>query len=161
MSVRMIKNQVGDTIIEVMLAVVVVGMVLGASYATATRALRTGRFAQEQTEALKQAESQIEKLKYISTLGSSASSTQNIFDSAPGQVNFCIDDSFNKVVQVPGSPTGYCALRSGLYDVLVTYTALTPAPDSVQDQFKVVVTWDRVGSDQKGNVSIAYKLHKQ
>ena len=136
------SNQFGDTIIEVMLAVAVVGMVLGASYATATRALRTGRFAQEQTEALKLAESQMEKLKYFAGLPV-GSAGPNIFDSV--STKFCIDDNFVRINQ--------CDSISGLYKLVTDYT---PAANL----FKVTVTWPR-NSAVDGNVQVAYKLYRQ
>lgn len=145
------RLQRGDTLIEVMLATAMIGMVIGASYASASRALRTGRFAQEQTEALKVAESQVEKLKYIASLGLSADpATQNIFDTSAGNTTFCIDDSFHR--QSPGNAV--CQDISGLYKQSITYSG---APT---DTFTVEVTWTQIGSSNKGSVKIAYRLHK-
>ena len=62
----------GDTIVEVLLAMVVISLVLGASYGIANRSLAIGRAAHEQTEALKIAETQIELLK-VETLKSGSS----------------------------------------------------------------------------------------
>jgi len=146
------KNQLGDTIVEVMIAISVVGMVLGASYATSNRALQTGRFAQEHTEALKLAESQIEKIKYIASVPSTLA-LQNIFSTTEN--TFCITDSFVKVSSVKPGYAGSCTGISGLYTALVTYT-----PDSGNDLFSVKITWDRIGSSLKGTVEIAYRLHK-
>ena len=154
---RLAHNQAGDTIIEVMLAIAVVGMVLGASYSTATRALRVGRFAQEQTEALKLAESQIEKIKYIATLlASDTYIPPNIFDTSAGSTIFCIDDStpFAKVLTTAATPAVKCANISGLYTQRVEYDG------TAADIFKVYVTWDRQATDQQGLVTVAYKLHK-
>lgn len=144
----MSRNQVGDTIIEVMLATAVIGLVIGSSYATATKALRTGRFAQEQTEALKVAESQIEKLKYIASIGGSATPTQQIF--ATPTADFCVNDTF----QVLPAANAACRNINNLYNEKVTYSA-----DST-DTFVVAVTWQEIGDDNQGNVQIAYRLHK-
>jgi len=56
------RKQNGDTLIEVMIALAIIGSVIAISYATASRALRTGRAAQERTEAVKFVESQVESL---------------------------------------------------------------------------------------------------
>lgn len=56
-------KQRGDTIVEVMLAMAVVGMVLGVAYGITNRSVQVGRSAQERSEALKIAETQIELLK--------------------------------------------------------------------------------------------------
>ena len=145
------RLQRGDTLIEVMLATAMIGMVIGASYASASRALRTGRFAQEQTEALKVAESQIEKLKYVASLGLGADPvTQNIFDASAGNTTFCIDDAFHKQ-----SPTNAaCRSISGLYDQVITYSG------DATDTFTVEVLWTQQGSSNQGSVKIAYRLHK-
>lgn len=61
---RFIKiNQRGDTIIEVLIAVAVIGFILSASYAVANRSTQGVRKAQERSEALKFSEAQLEKLK--------------------------------------------------------------------------------------------------
>ncbi len=153
---RSIKNnQVGDTIVEVMLAIAIIGMVLGASYATATRALRTGRFAQEQTEALKLAESQVEQLKYIASLDIVPGTANDIFNGSAGQNEFCIrdDNSFTKVRLADSSNyNSFCRARSGLYDILITYTSATGL-------FHVTIEWDRIGTT-RGNVQVSYRLFK-
>jgi type II secretory pathway pseudopilin PulG len=61
------KQERGDTIVEVLLAMAVLGMVLGTSFAIVNRSLATGRAAQERTEAQKLAEAQLEKLKLHSS----------------------------------------------------------------------------------------------
>jgi prepilin-type N-terminal cleavage/methylation domain-containing protein len=50
------KLQAGDTIIEVMLAMSIIGIVLGAAFGIANRSVSVGQDAQERTEALKLAE---------------------------------------------------------------------------------------------------------
>jgi type II secretory pathway pseudopilin PulG len=152
---RLRNSQTGDTIVEVMLAIAVIGMVLGASYATATRALRTGRFAQEQTEALKLAESQVEQLKYIASLDIVPGTANDIFNGSAGQNEFCIrdDNSFSKVrLADTANYTSFCRGRSGLYDILIRYTSATGL-------FHVTVEWDRIGTT-RGNVQVSYRLFK-
>lgn len=148
-------SQRGDTIIEVMLAIAVVGMVLGASYRIANRALQTGRLAQEQTEALKIAESQIEKLKYkASQIGSDDSVSGTIFDTAATETSFCIADdaALSKITTNNAQYAALCKGRSGLYDQIVTY-------DGSNNLFKVVVTWPSPITNN-ANVEVAYKLYQ-
>ncbi len=78
-------NSRGDTIIEVLLALAVVGAVLGGAYASANRSLNTTRSSQERGESLKVVEDQVEKLKVAIEKGKSPGGT------------FCIDDSLNPV----------------------------------------------------------------
>lgn len=160
MSIKRYASQAGDTIVEVMFAVAVVGMVIGGSYVIATRALRTGRYAQEQTEALKQAESQIERLKYLASKGLPVTDSQSIFNTGASDTSFCINDSFVKILSNAGATyTAGCRAKGGdkLYDILVNYS-----PGSVatgQDLFNIVVTWDRQGTETKGTMRLAYRLH--
>ncbi|MEI7632500.1 MAG: hypothetical protein WCJ60_04230 [bacterium] len=147
---KLIKNQFGDTIVEVMVAIIIVGLVLGSSYATASRALRTGRFAQEQTEALKLAESQVEKIKYSASQIVGVSVVGTVFDTS--NTTFCVNDSFAKILPAGATYTADCKGKSGLYDQIVNY-------DSVNKLFKVSITWI-APTGNPANVQVAYRLYK-
>jgi type II secretory pathway pseudopilin PulG len=140
----------GDTLIEVLFAIAVVGFVLGLSYASASRSLQIGRDAQEHVEALKVAETQIERLKYLASTVDPAEATplNDVFSAAESE--FCLDDNFQKVLP-PFSATG-CEPGSSLYKGIVKYDG-----DST---FVVTVSWDRIVTKEKGNVQLAYKLHE-
>lgn len=58
-------NKRGDTIVEVMLALVVISTAIGVSYSVANRSLKGMRISQERAEATKIAESQAERLKKL------------------------------------------------------------------------------------------------
>ena len=155
-------NQAGDTLVEVMLSVAIIGLVIGASYATSSRALRTGRYAQEQTEALKQAESQIEKLKYIAGKGLASTNPNYIFKNPSG--TFCISDApYTKVRSTDANYAATCKGlgNSALYSAAITYTAVPAAPDSGTDLFKVNITWQRESNAGTGTVQISYRLHNK
>jgi type II secretory pathway pseudopilin PulG len=64
---KLIKNRRGDTIVEVLVAVAVVGFMLSISYRLANRSLQASRSAQERSEALKLAEQQLERLKAVAS----------------------------------------------------------------------------------------------
>ncbi|NBU34261.1 prepilin-type N-terminal cleavage/methylation domain-containing protein [bacterium] len=148
-------GQRGDTIIEVMLAIAVLSMVLAASYNIANRALMTGRYAQEQTEAVKQAESQLEKLKYKASLVKSGDSVAGtIFDTASGSTTFCIgdDSSLSKITSTNSSYDSVCKGRSGLYALDVNYNATSKT-------FIVTASWDSPIVNN-ANVKVAYKLYQ-
>ena len=158
-------NQKGDTIVEVMLAIAVVGMVLGASYSIANRALQTGRFAQEQTEALKVAESELELLKYkASQFKSGDSTTGTIFEEPSGSNPiraFCIVDDATLTVQAttltPDIATGQTLVQNscGSNGLYTTFTTYKPS----ENLFVVYVYWESpLVSNAK--VEVAYKLYK-
>lgn len=90
--VKIMRKQRGDTIIEVLLALSVIGLVLGSSYAISNRSLQIGREAQERTEALKQVETQLERLRAVSaTVDTTGTNPLISFPAATSA--FCIDDS--------------------------------------------------------------------
>lgn len=59
---KLTRRQSGDTIIEVLVAMAIVSLVLGSSYAVINRTLANARQAQEHSEALKLLEGQFEQL---------------------------------------------------------------------------------------------------
>ena len=145
-----ILSERGDTLVEVMLSIAVVGMVIGLSYSTANRAVKTGRAAQEQTEALKLAQTQLERLKSVAE-----SAPASVFTSGV----YCIDAG---LVVVPASSTAaYTARCKGqgggqLYEQSLQYVAAS------NDTFTARVTWVPATTIAATNtVSVSYRLHKQ
>jgi len=63
-----LKNRTtrGDTIVEVLLAIAITSVVLAGAYVAVDRSMKASRAAQERGEAVKVAEAQIERLKYLS-----------------------------------------------------------------------------------------------
>lgn len=59
---KILKQQAGDTIIEVLVVLAVLGLAIGISYATATRSLMAARQAQETSGAVEQLRAEIEAL---------------------------------------------------------------------------------------------------
>lgn len=147
----MSKFERGDTIVEVLFAIAVIGFVLGASYASASRSVRLGRDAQEHTQALKLAETQVERLKYLATNidPNNPSAATDVFDDDPATIDFCIDDTLTKQL-IPN--TNCESVADSPFDQHIQY-------DEANSLFLVSITWDRIVSGPKGNVQIAYKLH--
>jgi type II secretory pathway pseudopilin PulG len=164
-------GQAGDTIIEVMISVAVVAAVLGVSYATANRSLRSGQQAQERGEALKLVESNLERLKYISTKDFAATT---IF-SQPVNSAFCIANmnstsamlstisGYNPVLNSDNfagyvSGTTNCRFDStgntgGRYNLAIVYTGA-----GANDTFIVSARWDSL-SGTREEVKIPYRIH--
>jgi hypothetical protein len=57
------RNSAGDTIVEVLIAVAVVSLVLGAAFAVVNRTLHNAQQAREHTEALNLLQGQLERVK--------------------------------------------------------------------------------------------------
>jgi type II secretory pathway pseudopilin PulG len=90
-------NKRGDTIIEVLMSIAIVGAVIAGAYALASRSLAEGISASEHSTAIKMAETQVETLKsrqkdaindltkWDTNYGAAAFAGNN--------TNFCLDDS--------------------------------------------------------------------
>jgi len=85
----------GDTIVEVLLAILVIGAVLTGAYVTANQTLNANRASQERSEALKYVEKQLEQLKAnVDTIGAQPNA-------------FCLDKTSGAIVPIAdpaGSP---------------------------------------------------------
>src|SRR3989344_3190782 len=88
----------GDTIVEVLIALAVLGLVLAGAYVSSNRSLGDSRDAQERGEALKIIESQAEQIKTMAK-----SNPNSLFSAATSSNIFCIDASGN--IQNSKSPS--------------------------------------------------------
>lgn len=84
------KNQRGDTIVEVMIAVAVVSLVLVAAYASTNRNILNVQDAQEHSQALQLVQSQIE---YLHQAGSLAAGYTCFDTDGPTNGPNCVVDS--------------------------------------------------------------------
>jgi len=148
-------RQRGDTIVEVLIAMSVIGLVLGASFGIANRATQTGRAAQERTEALKIAESQLELLK------THYEANPTDYDLLSSGNTFCIKEGAAAGAEKePINTADICADTDGeqgrgLYSITVT-----PNVGSNTRTYEVNVTWTRVNttSNEPGTVSLFYRV---
>lgn len=156
---RIDKNQAGDTIIEVLIAVVVVGLAIAISYGIASRSLRLARQSQERVEAVKLTEGQVERLKSIAS-GTDQAKKNDIFD---GSGVFCIDDNNNPTADFGGTYG---------QDIKTTDTALTGYPAACQkglyklaidrvgtNEFQATTRWFSLGSNTTETMTIRYRLY--
>ena len=138
-------KQKGDTIIEVLIAMAVIGLVLGGAFGLSNRATQTGRAAQERTEALKLAENQLELTKAFL----SDPATYNV-DGFVGP--FCIDETLSTGAgnAAIASPNALC--EKGLYTVSIEETSA--------NTYEVKVTWERINttSGEDGELSLYYRV---
>lgn len=129
---RLKGNNYGDTIIEVLLALAVLGVIIGGGYSIATRSLTGVQISQERNEATKVAEGQLESLKaYISgkdviaLLGNTSPSpiinAGDLSEDVPfgpngepdwplggvnNRIGFCFDDTNGDIVRFQTIPEG-------------------------------------------------------
>lgn len=155
---RVRNAQGGDTIVEVLIVLAVLGMALGVSYATANHSLLNARQAQEHSEALEIIQAQIELLR------TAPRNYPAIFDTTPTNppnihaYGFCMNGT--AVVDLTASnlynysvyPNPPCVINN-LYHVSIKNT------DDGLDTFTVMALWPDIDGTQD-SVSMNYRLHQ-
>jgi len=133
-------NQAGDTIVEVLASIAIIGVALAGGYALSSHSLRTGIDANRRSAALSLAQGQVEFLKNSVAEGNTGLYTG---DGGP----FCINDADGN--RMTGSN---CVSLSGTpYDIAITY-------DNGSKVFTVMPSWERLGGDVRGETVLYYKL---
>lgn len=80
------KSQRGDTLIEVLFAMTIIGVILAAAYSVASKNLQVSQLSKERIQATQLATAQLEQLKALDGFGDSAITT-SVENGEP----FCID----------------------------------------------------------------------
>jgi len=167
-------RQSGDTIVEVLIVLAILGLALSISYATANKGLQQSRNAQEHSEALALVNSQVELLRSDSNQGKT-------IPTAIPSASYCIP-SFS----YPGNPSNFQQLNSvvpanvadegnyseysqsdpsangpikcivnNLYHLSITYRQTGSA---ATDYYDFLVRWDGVGSLGPQQEEITYRI---
>ena len=167
-------TQTGDTIVEVMIVLAVLGSAIGLSYATANRSLLNARQAQENAEAARLAQSQIESLYTPSSITDPANANY-LYKNSPA-VTFCMNGSGNKVTGFPAASeavnqrdlaySGNVADTAtdgdfpvGCHQGLYHYSIRYDRDDN--DKFTIVVVWDDALGQGRDTVTLTYRIHPQ
>ncbi len=155
MNANLLKNRTGDTIVEVLIAVTVVGLSIGLAYGVANRSLKSSRQSQERTEAVKLAEGQTEQLKALSYKDSS--NDQGIFNN-PNQT-FCLNNGTKTTSTVTlgdldsDNLSDYASeCVKDLYHIGVVYRG------AGSNTFDVYIRWFGIAGLDKEEVKITYRL---
>ncbi len=153
---RQLQNR-GDTIVEVLIAIVVIGAVLTGAYVTGNQSLNANRAAQERAEALKYVEGQVERIKAnVAVLGAPS-------PPGPGAGPYCLDKTTGAVdtITPPAGdpninndnfsyPSG-CnqGLISGSYHLSITQTG---------GLYTIRARWDRIGGGSRQEIKTLYRI---
>lgn len=162
-TVQRIKER-GDTIIEVMIAIAVVGSILAQAYAIANRSLQSTQTSQERSESVKIAEQQIELLRDLAKTDPDA-----VFGSTNLNI-FCIRTAGANTGERTDFPADFTIVDYTL-DNFEDYPAecrnlgggnrynvLIERESSTSGLFTFYSRWDRVGGG-KNEVKLVYRLH--
>ncbi len=139
-------SQTGDTIVEVLLCIAVLGLALGTGYALTNRSFTYGLSSAERAQAQAIAQGQVELIKnaYINKVANEEPTQFNDYLSAPS--SFCIDTSTgNRKATDSGCKTG-----------LFT-TAITSNNTPTNSVFTIVVSWDKTRGSSPNQTTLYYK----
>lgn len=159
---RLFRNNRGDTIVEVMIAMAVTTAVLGAAYGAVNRATASIGLAQERSQALGIATAQVDSIKAIAGGDNAAPLYANASYRCINDTGAIVTQTSVRAVDVPGtSDSRYDSNCKGIgaigYRVAFNYTA---APDGAPGVFKVTVAWPgRTGNND--NVTLTYKAYRK
>ena len=138
------RAQAGDTIVEVIIAVVIVATVLTGAFLVTSRSTRAVRDSEEHAEALQLLQGQVELLRH-------AAATPG---SLPAALNtpFCLSAS---AFFQPAGTNPQCTVNN-LYSLSITSPVSAPAIGSTTT-FNLVATWIATNGDTD-NVLLSYKV---
>lgn len=152
MFIRLKQN--GDTIVEVLIVVAVIGLVIALGYSLATNSLNGVRVSQERSEATKIAESQVELLRYKLGQGDTDVKTVTTGDA------FCIDKT---TLDTNISPN---CVQNSLYTVNIkraedsSVACFKEGQLSAKQNFNrydVTVNWGRSGGGADQSLTLYYR----
>ncbi|HWB38788.1 MAG TPA: type II secretion system protein [Candidatus Saccharimonadales bacterium] len=161
MTSKFFKRQRGDTIVEVMVVLAIIGLALSVSYAIANRSLLGVRQSQEHSAALQLAQEQLEELRGLYLAGATFDDTtnqcMNLGDQKSG--NYCHFDL--NTLQTATTTTYFNVLITKVTDCDASDTDATCNKDpnySDDPNYKITVTWPDVTGHGTDNVSLIYRL---
>ncbi|HEX3568649.1 MAG TPA: prepilin-type N-terminal cleavage/methylation domain-containing protein [Candidatus Saccharimonadales bacterium] len=144
------RSEQGDTIVEVLIAIAVVSLVLGGAYVTTNRSLQATRGAQEQGNAIKLTESQLEQMK-----GVSVTDATSIFGGST-PASFCMNN--NTVVDASQAACTVDTAGNPTSGVPAYHLKISRGSDG--HTFTVTNTWDDVGGKAVDNIQMEYRLYQ-
>lgn len=157
---KLFKNNRGDTIVEVALALTVLALVLGTSSVLANRNTKTLQNAQEKNIAVRYAQQQIEFLKARSQ------SNMTALTSLPASAKFCMVNADTDPVVANDAA---CSITNGgaTYNQAIVLSPVDGETDIYNA--KATVGWETLTSwtdasgnlQNKGNVQLTYRIYSK
>ena len=145
---KMLHNQHGDTIIEVVIAIAVLSLVLTAAFITSSNSLKATRDAQEHGEAQALVAGQLEKVKELAI-----SAPANVFIGS----TFCVGNSLNVI-----SNLANCVFQSD--GSAIPNAAYQPAYHTTinyrNNVFTAKAVWDSATGHGQATVTMSYRLYQ-
>lgn len=155
-------RQAGETIIEVMLSVVILGFTMITIFVIARESLSTGQAANERSQVQAMVETQLERMKFLSEKDSPPANL-NIFrnDGVP----FCVTDAIEVTTDLsfPGPCYDNSFVNNSDLRIGIVHDEEGPNASSPFDNntFTVTANWTRVNDSSTEQLVKAYRLHNQ
>lgn len=160
-------NQAGDTIVEVLVAMLVVSVVMAGAFVSTRRSSTATRRSEERVEGLKTAEEQVERLK---VLAGDPADNGSLFVPFPTASNeFCIDGAGTRqnltgiyITSVaadtfPGVYPGGCPRTTGGVSY---YPAIIRTVVGTTYTFAVHVRWEAAGGGINQETTLSYRTYR-
>ncbi|HET7320072.1 MAG TPA: hypothetical protein VFI84_00625 [Candidatus Saccharimonadales bacterium] len=151
-------NQGGDTIVEVLVALAILGSALGIGYAAASSGLRGTQQASEHSQALKIAQAQAEMLE-INSANSSLYNTANAFCYNSTTYTDWTGISSHPPASASSDPLDSTDYPGGciqnFFHTSVAYSGTSP-----NDTFTITVRWAAITGHGNDQVQLNYRVHQ-
>lgn len=159
---KLINNNRGDTIIEVLIAVVILTLIITGAYVTSNDSLKNIIDAQERIQALGVAQSQTETLRAEASSASVFGGGNNAqyLNSSNGS-SFCFNslNSFQDFKSAPAYPDPRSCTYNNKFTVQISGLGQTQNPSTNTYGFQINVSWPSVSSySSKDSLTINYRV---
>lgn len=147
-------TQTGDTIVEVLIALVIVSTIMGGAYLSSNSSLTNSRQSQERGEALKYVETHLERLR------ANAATDNGIFS----EEKFCFDTNgtVTSLSKLPAATAADDDFSTAEYPTACNYGGipyhLSVVQDNTNNVFVVRARWDSANGKERDEVKILYRV---
>lgn len=131
----------GDTIVEALIAMAILGMVIAGGFSISSHSIRTVRSAQERAEALKYVETQAELLR---AAAAAKNANWTAINGVASGTPFCLNAS-GAVIMSACNPGG-------------SFYSITITKNTAGDTFTIVNRWDNATGSGKDTVNLVYRV---
>lgn len=153
---RQVRHEQGDTIVEVLIAIAILGVVLAIAFSTMNRNIAVMRTNQERTEAAKIAQGQLESLKILSGANPTALGSQagNPFCL----VGTTIQPQSSGVPAADAESDDFSLYNASCRNNFYNFVVRRDAADATNRTYEVMVRWDAISTETRQEVRMYYKV---
>lgn len=161
LSAQTAGGQRGDTIVEVLVCLAVLGVVLGGAYVTANRNTLINQSSQERLAAVKLAETQIERLRVATASNPAVLNMASAFCLPPTSPATAVGAG-STLCQMTAAEAPAPAGSTPRYAVRVQRETVATVASLTSRRYKVTVEWDNISGSGSGRdkVDTYYEVYQ-